>query len=100
MRWNWLGIFSARKCKASSYDEGEFWRYVKTHWEAIPQHELSLMVQKLSGLTYSENRMKVRISKSRAAGILGFLADNPNAARLLRARCSRDQRCKLLHRLS
>jgi hypothetical protein len=58
------------------YDEGEFWRYGKTHWEAIPPHELSQMVQKLSGLTYGENRMKVRISKARAAGILGFLADN------------------------
>jgi phage/plasmid-associated DNA primase len=58
------------------YDEGEFWRYIGTHWEAIPPHDLSQMVQKLSGLTCGENRAKVRISKTRSAGILGFLADN------------------------
>ena len=58
------------------YAEGAFWRYEKTHWKAIPAHELSRLVQKLSGLTHGENRAKVFISKNSAASILGFLADN------------------------
>jgi phage/plasmid-associated DNA primase len=58
------------------YAEGAFWRYENTHWKAIPAHELSRLVQKLSGLTYGENRAKVFISKNSAASILGFLADN------------------------
>jgi hypothetical protein len=58
------------------YAEGAFWRYEKTHWKAIQAHELSQLVQKLSGLTYGENCAKVFISKNSAASILGFLADN------------------------
>ena len=58
------------------YAEGDFWRYTKTHWEAIPPHELSRMVQRLSGLTYGDRRAKVFITKNSATSILGFLADN------------------------
>jgi phage/plasmid-associated DNA primase len=56
------------------YAEGSFWRYERTHWKAIPDHLLSAMVRKLSGMPYGESG-KVNISGKRIDSIIRVLAD-------------------------
>jgi phage/plasmid-associated DNA primase len=58
------------------YAEGEFWRYGKTDWKAIPQHEMSSAVHKLSGLRYGgDDKRTVSLSGGRIKSILEVLAD-------------------------
>jgi len=54
--------------------EGSFWRYEQTHWKAIPEHHLSAIVRKLSGMPYGESG-KVNISGKRIDSIIRVLAD-------------------------
>jgi hypothetical protein len=54
------------------YAEGEFWRYGETHWKAIPSHELSAEVRKLSGMRYGKKRT-IAISGQRIKSILSVL---------------------------
>jgi phage/plasmid-associated DNA primase len=60
--------------KGTVYAEGEFWRYRETHWHAIPKHEISSAVHKLSGLHYSGKGI-VNLSGGRIKSILEVLAD-------------------------
>jgi hypothetical protein len=56
------------------YAEGKFWRYTVTHWKAVPSHELSAEVRKLSGMKYGENSI-ISISGPRIKSILSVLED-------------------------
>lgn len=58
------------------FDEGKFWRYDRTHWAEIPDHELNRMVQTLSGMTYGMSRTKVSIGQSRIKSIVSILSAN------------------------
>jgi putative DNA primase/helicase len=52
--------------------EGEFWRYVTTHWEAIPQFEMRRVVHRYDGAPFGD-RGTVKLGKARVDSILSEL---------------------------
>jgi P4 family phage/plasmid primase-like protien len=54
------------------YCEGEFWRYIGTHWEPISQDELRRRVHACDGLRWGENG-RVKLNKNRIDSILNEL---------------------------
>jgi len=59
------------------HDEGRFWRYEKTQWEAIPDNELRKCVHLYDGATFytpSEQPSCIKLSKSRVDSALNELA--------------------------
>lgn len=54
--------------------EGLFWRIGKTHWEAIPDHELRLAVHQYDRAEIAGHRSIVKLGKSRIDSILCEMA--------------------------
>jgi putative DNA primase/helicase len=53
--------------------EGEFWRYIATHWEQIPRDEMRRRVHDCDGLPWGYDDRRVRLSKSRIDSIINEL---------------------------
>jgi hypothetical protein len=56
------------------YCEGEFWRYIVTHWEPIPKDETRCRVHACDGLPWGERSKRVQLCKGRIDSILHELA--------------------------
>lgn len=57
--------------------EGEFWRYVGTHWEAIPAHELRLPVHAYDGASFETpagEPSNVKLTQTRVNSVLNECA--------------------------
>jgi putative DNA primase/helicase len=62
-----------RECGTIPHSEGQFWRYIGTHWEPIPREELRRHVHECDGLYWGENARRVRLNKNRLDSIINEL---------------------------
>jgi P4 family phage/plasmid primase-like protien len=62
--------------RGAVYSEGDFYCYTGMHWEAIPAHQLSKLVQHLDGTKYlhKDEEKTLAISAHKVDGVLKLLA--------------------------